>query len=199
LGYYYDALDYSVANLTLSGGNLTVLPARPSPFATITFPTGAGKGIMKTATPHILASKELCCNKARLLSVMERLPSRIFSPRKMVQEFPETDFSEDQYYWNGLWFGAITFVTDFELGDNTAPSLDFRFSKFYLPPNDYHVWSGFDEYGEIEMSPDSSMYLSLQDCHFHGGRINLGSPRLLLLRSESGLCPRRGGVDEQLV
>ena len=33
-----------------------------------------------------------------------------------------------------------------------------------------------DEYGYIEMSPDSSMYLNLQDCHVHGGRINLGNP-----------------------
>ena len=33
-----------------------------------------------------------------------------------------------------------------------------------------------DEYGQIEMSTDSSMYLSLQDCQVHGGRINLGNP-----------------------
>jgi len=45
-----------------------------------------------------------------------------------------------------------------------------------LPPNDYHIWSGMDEYGYYETSPDSSMFLSMQGCQVHGGRINLGNP-----------------------
>ncbi len=177
LGYYYDALDYSVANLTLSGGNLTVLPGTAIAVRNDYFPNGCWQGDYEDGYPTYFSVEGIVLQQgASLVSHGTPTKPNIFTAEKMVQEFPETDFSEDQYYWNGLWFGAITFVTDFELGDNTAPSLDFRFSKFYLPPNDYHVWSGFDEYGEIEMSPDSSMYLSLQDCHFHGGRINLGSP-----------------------
>jgi hypothetical protein len=27
-----------------------------------------------------------------------------------------------------------------------APVLDLEFSEFYLPPNDYHIWSGLNEF-----------------------------------------------------
>ncbi|MGH7988855.1 MAG: hypothetical protein ACREDS_01485 [Limisphaerales bacterium] len=101
----------------------------------------------------------------------------IFTAEKMVQEFPDTDFAtyKDNEGW---WFGAVTFVTDSEPDSFNSPAAtyDFRFSKFYLPSGDYHFWSGYDEYEYYELSPDSSMYLSLQDCQIHGGRINLGNP-----------------------
>ena len=143
-------------------------PARPSPFAMIY----CG---LRLLTP----SKDFWFNKVRLLSVTARRPSRTFSRlKKWCKNFPETDFVIYTRFMTGWWFGTIAFVHDYELNyqNSPAPLLDFRFSKFYLPPNDYHLWSGMDEYERFEMSPDSSMYLSLQDCNFHGGRINLGNP-----------------------
>jgi hypothetical protein len=182
LGYYYDALDYTVANLTLSGGNITVLP-------------GTAIAVRNEYIPNCYYASNGGsygdCNYTVEGFVMQQGSSfvshgtptkpNIFTAEKMVQEFPETVWSSYQYYTFEWWFGAITFVPDFELGDAVAPTLDFRFSKFYLPPNDYHIWAGMAESwhyegGSLEWSPDSSMYLSLQDCSVHGGRINLGTP-----------------------
>ena len=97
----------------------------------------------------------------------------IFTAEKMVQEFPETDFSEFQLFntvMGGLviWYDAISFVSDCESyaynNSIPAPNFDFRFSKFYLPPNDYHLSAGCDEVtGALYVSPDSSMYLNVRD------------------------------------
>jgi hypothetical protein len=166
LGYYYDALDYSVANLTLSG-NINVLPGtaiaiRNDYISSGNFYTVEGFLIQQGAS---------------FLSHGTPTKPNIFTAEKMVQEFPETGFSGYQQF-AGWTFGIISFVSDYELNNNNsrAPLLDFDFSKFYLPPNDYHVWAGMDEFGQFEVSPDSSMYFSLQDCQVHGGRINLGNP-----------------------
>jgi hypothetical protein len=168
IGYYYDALDYSVANVTLSGGNITVLPGtaiavRNDYIAAYDYYTVEGFLVQQgsTFTSHGTPTKP-----------------NVFTAEKMVQEFPETGFAIYQVYYYNWWFGTIAFASDFEFDDynSPAPTFDFRFSKFYLPANDYHIWSGMDEYGEYEVSPDSSIYLSLQDCQVHGGRINLGNP-----------------------
>jgi hypothetical protein len=169
IGYYYDALDYTVAGLTLAGGNLTVLPntaialrnefiASNSTYTVEGFFVEQGSSIISHGTPT---------------------KPNIFTAEKLVQETPETGFAGYRYT-NGWWFGGITFVTDSEpdYENSLAAVYDFRFSQFYLPPSDYHFWSGYDEYGDyaLEVSPDSSMYLSLQDCQLYGGRINLGNP-----------------------
>jgi hypothetical protein len=169
IGFYYDALDYSVANLTVDGGNITVLPntaiavrneyiATNSTYSIEGFFIREGSSVISHGTPT---------------------KPNVFTAEKMVQEFPEIGFAT--YKSNqGWWFGGITFVTDSEPNAQNSPAAvyDFRFSKFYLPSSDYHFWSGYDEYGDyaLEVSPDSSMYLVLQDNQFHGGRINLGNP-----------------------
>ena len=96
LGYYYDALDYSVANLTLSGGNLTVLPGTAIAVRNDYIPNGCWQGIMKTAT-HILYVEGIVVQQgASFVSHGTPTKPNIFTAEKMVQEFPETDFSEDQ-------------------------------------------------------------------------------------------------------
>ena len=166
IGYYYDALDYSVANLTLSG-NVTVLPGTAIAVRNDYIP----------AYDYYTVEGIVVQQGAAFISHGTPTKPNIFTAEKTVQEFPETDFSGYQYYAQ-ISFGTIAFVTDYELNYNNsrAPLLDFDFSKFYLPPNDYHIWSGMDEYGYYETSPDSSMFLSMQGCQVHGGRINLGNP-----------------------
>ena len=166
IGYYYDALDYSVANLTLSG-NVTVLPGTAIAVRNDYIP----------AYDYYTVEGIVVQQGAAFISHGTPTKPNIFTAEKMVQEFPETDFSGYQYY-SQISFGTIAFITDYELNYNNsrAPLLDFDFSKFFLPPNDYHIWSGMDEYGYYETSPDSSMFLSMQSCQVHGGRINLGNP-----------------------
>ena len=168
IGYYYDALDYSVANLTVSGGNVTVLPGTAIAVRNEYIPSG----------DYYTINGFWVQQGSSFISHGTPTKPNIFTAEKMVQEFPETDFYIYQIYYFNESFGAITFVSDYELNNNNlpAPTLDFRFSKFYLPTTDYHIWSGMDEYNYFETSPDSSMYLNLQDCAVHGGRINLGNP-----------------------
>jgi Immunoglobulin domain len=167
IGYYYDALDYSVANLTVNGGNITVLPntaiavrndynSTNSTYTYEGFFVREGSSFESQGTPT---------------------KPNVFTAEKMVQEFPDTGFA--QYRYNeGWWFGVVTFVTDSEPDEQNLPAAiyNFRFSKFYLPVGDYHFWSGYDEYEDYQLSYDSSMYLALQDCQIYGGRINLGNP-----------------------
>jgi len=176
IGYYYDALDYSVASLIISKGNLTVLPGTAIAVRNDYFPNGCpqGEGYYVNYTVEGIVVQQ----GSSIVSHGTPTKPNIFTAEKMVQEFPDTDFAEYEYYYSGVTFGSLTFVPDFEFDNNysVAPTLDFRFSKFYLPPNDYHIWAGLDEAGQIEMSSDSSMYLNLQDCQIHGGRVNLGNP-----------------------
>ena len=69
-------------------------------------------------------------------------------------------------------------MADYEPVDDTtpAPTLDFRFSNFYLSPQDYHYWSGLSEDQWWITSPDSSVFWTLRDCAMHGGHINVGCP-----------------------
>ncbi len=167
LGYYYDALDYSVANLTLNGGNITVLPNTAI----------AVRNEYISTSSNYTFEGFLVREGSSFISLGMPAKPNVFTAEKMVQEFPNTGFAA--YRVNmGWWFGAVTFVTDSEPDDLNSPAAiyNFQFSKFYLPPGDYHFWSGYDEYWTYELSPDSSMYMTLQDCRICGGRINLGNP-----------------------
>jgi hypothetical protein len=131
IGYWYDALDYTVASLRLAGGNLTVLP-------------GTAIGVRN--------------------------------------DYIGSNGSWTVYgiYVNcgfGEWLpGVVSFVTDFEPGDAASPTLDFRFSHFYLTAEDLHFCSGqsYDDFWLF--SSDSSVNLNLQDCSLHNGQVNLGQP-----------------------
>ena len=57
-----------------------------------------------------------------------------------------------------------------------APNLDFRFCHFYAASGRYHLFARYDVACGCVESPDSAVYLNLQDCTLRGGRINLGNP-----------------------
>lgn len=167
LGYYYDALDYGVANLTVNGGNIIVLPNTAI----------AVRNDYISASSNYSFEGFFVREGSSFVSLGKPNKPNVFTAEKMVQEFPNTGFAAFRVNM-GWWFGAVTFVTDSEPDDlsSRAAIYNFQFSKFYLPPNDYHFWSGYDEYWTYELSPDSSMYMTLQDCRICGGRINLGNP-----------------------
>lgn len=190
IGFWYDALDYSVGNVSVAGGKVTVepgtaiavrneyLPASDS-WTSVGFYVKQGSAFISHGTPT---------------------RPNIFTAEKMVQETPEADFSAlqvliDQYA--GFWYaGSVSFIPDYEPVDDTtpAPILDFRSSQFFLPSADYHLWSGLNEFplfggADIETSFDSAMYLTLQDCSVYGGRINLGSPDYMSLPPDQVYAP----------
>jgi hypothetical protein len=55
-----------------------------------------------------------------------------------------------------------------------VPNLDFRFCHFYAASGRYHLFAGYDVACGYVASPDSAVYLNLEDCNLKGGRITLG-------------------------
>ncbi len=52
--------------------------------------------------------------------------------------------------------------------------MNFRFSDFSLPSDEYHILSGWDEGFAFYYSADSAEYLTLSDCNLSGGELNIG-------------------------
>ena len=166
LGYYYDALDYTVADMILDGGTLTVLPGTA---IGCRFDYGYDDAYGDYFYTFI------GFDVSRYSSVVSQgTPARpnIFVDVQLVQE----------QFQLPVW---AVFVPDFYPGTegNQPPALNFRFSNFYLNYAWYvyspafHFWSGFSEYNyPDEWSHDSLMNFTLQDCCFHGGQIDLGPP-----------------------
>ncbi len=170
LGFYYDALDYTVAALTLSGGSLNVLPG-----------TAIGVRNEYIWNAGYWTSYGIYVNQGGSIT-SHGTPTKpnVFTSADLVQEKPNINFAEYQIeiaYYYGDWLpGIATVVTDFELNDQSSPTLDFRFSNFYLPTADLHVCSGLSYDGFWIFSSDSTVYLNLQDCSLHNGQVNLGQP-----------------------
>jgi hypothetical protein len=169
LGYNYDILDYTVATMDVAGGNVTVEPGTAIAVQneyltdqggwTVTgFVVEQGSSFISHGTPTTPIT---------------------FTSTKMVQEQPQTAFAQ-----LGLPYSVAAFVPSYypDSLNSPAPTLDFRFSNFYLPAQDYHFWGGLREdrtyYTDPSdyWSPDSSVYLSIRDCNLYGGRVNLGLP-----------------------
>jgi hypothetical protein len=150
LGYYYDALDYTVAGLTN--------------FGTITIEPGTAIGMREDTNVVSLWGFRL--REASSL-VSHGTPTRpnIFVDVQRVQEQTTTPC-----------YGLI--VPDYESGDTNVPGpiMDFRFCNFYAAVSWYHIWAGNRETSDYLASFDSVVNWTMQDCNFHGGKISLGTP-----------------------
>jgi hypothetical protein len=155
-GYYYDALDYTVAFMTVSG-NLTVEP-------------GTVIGVRNEPIPgqggYTYWGLDLRENSSVISHGMPDRPN-IFTDTQTVQE-------QDEYACSSL------IVPDFEgASADVAPTMDFRFSKLYASAGNFAVWGGdweFVDYGDNLASYNSLVNWTMRDCEVHGGRISLGLP-----------------------
>ena len=159
LGYYYDALDYTVAYMFVTGGRLTVAPGTS---------VGFRNDYMQSAGPmgnHQTTFGFDVWQGAAFLSQGTAARPNSFVDAQFVQE---------------QWSPPVKayFQPDFWPSENeeAAPMLDFRFSNFYTPRATCHVWSGGDFYYQKFTSPDSVVDWTMQDCQLRGGRICLGLP-----------------------
>ena len=150
-GYYYDALDYTVAWMTVSG-SITVEP-------------GTAIGVRNEPIPGASRYTWYGLDLRENSSVVSRgMPNRpnIFADTQTVQE-------QDEFASSSL------FVPDFRgTPSDTAPVMDFRFNKLYAPAGGFQVWGGdweFISYGDNLASPDSLVNWTMRDCELHGGRI----------------------------
>jgi hypothetical protein len=169
LGYHYDALDYTVADLILQGGTLTVLPGTAIGYRmelyTNGFPARLGGNLYWT-----------------FIGLDVRENSRVISQGLPGQPnvFVDVQQVQEQFQWP-VWAGMVPDYFPTDLSDQ-APALHFRFSNFYLNWVSYmnepalHFWSGMDAITGNEWSIASAMNFTLQDCQVRGGQINLGLP-----------------------
>jgi len=176
LGYWYDALDYTVASMWLEGGSITVQP-------------GTAIGFRNEYAPDFfwpwywtLEGLELWEGSSFISHGMPTRPI-VYADVQTVQEQA------------GLATAAF-FVPWFILDPNNTPPpiADFRFSNFYAAPGatpgyiylsyfqdpasyaspgTFHFWSGLDELGDA-LSVNSTLNLTLRDCSLQGGAVNLG-------------------------
>lgn len=153
IGYYYDALDYTVAFLT-SQGSITVEPG-----------TAIGLRNESSATlgRYTWWGFDLRENSSFVSHGTPTKPN-IFADVQLVQE---------QFEYPCV----AAFVPDFEGATNqTAPVMDFRFCNFYAGIGWYHVWAGLDANADYLASYNSAVNWAMQDCNLHGGQISLGEP-----------------------
>lgn len=157
-GYYYQALDYTVAWMKLRG-KITVLPGtsigfRQEPVPGTYYTTAYGFDLKEGST---FISRGTPTKPITLVDV------------QFVQEQPTTPCL--------LLFAPDFTPPDLSGTDDAPPSLDFRFSNFYTVRGNYVLWSGVSEQGWYsEASLDSAMYWSMQDCNIRGGNITIGLP-----------------------
>jgi hypothetical protein len=176
LGYWYDALDYTVASMWLLYGSVTVSPGTVVGFR--------DEFASEDFWPWwwTVEGFELCEGASFISRGMATNPI-VYADIQTVQE--QTNLATAAFFVP--WF----LLDD---GDTPPPIADFRFSNFYaapgaspgcahLPfwegppsytsPGTFYFWSGPDEAGD-QLSQNSTVNLTLRDCSFQGGGINLG-------------------------
>jgi len=148
-GYYYDALDYTVARL-INFGSITVEP-------------GTVIGFREDTNADSFWGFDLRENSSFAGHGTPNQPI-VLADVQMVQEQLEYPCYAD-------------FVPDFEgMPDVPGPVMDFRFCNFYPAVGWYHVWAGLDYLWDFMPSFNSVVNWTLRDCNLHGGQINLGEP-----------------------
>jgi hypothetical protein len=173
LGFYYDALDYTVAAMLVTN-EITVLP-------------GTAIGIRNDDLGGFFLQDDSSF-------VAHGTPTNpiIFTDIEFVQEGPlqpgcvfqaswwDTTAAYPFYSYGGIdFFCAVAGIES----NSSSPILDERFCKFYATADDYSFWTGVDPYPELQQnawaiaySDASSVYWTMQDCTVHGGQIVLGQP-----------------------
>jgi hypothetical protein len=172
LGFYYDALDYTVATLVLNGGNLNVLPGTAIGFCNAYIPD--------PNNPRCTYNNFMVYDGGSITGHGTPTKPIIFTAADLAQEEPNTIdalFLDWYKFETGVRIPGIeAFVTQFLPGDPGTPNLDFRFCDFYLPAADVVFGSGRSFTGVFDFSLDSTINLTLRDCNVHNGLIDLGGP-----------------------
>jgi len=160
IGYYYDALDYTMADLQLTGGTLNVLPG-----TAVGFRMDYGWAV----TNWTYIGMDVCENANLNVQGMPNKPCVFVDVQQVQEQF--------------AWPVRGNFVPDYwpQNDSDQPPILNFRFANlyadyvsYYQTPQ-YQFWSGISAYG-YEWSADSAMLFTLQDCQLRGGQLDIGTP-----------------------
>lgn len=171
LGYYYDALDYSIGGFISAGATITVYP-------------GTAIGMRHD---YYIGHGHYVPWKFYFVG-FELWEGSVFNSQGTAAK--PIIYTEGSQVWESVLqtFGwgtdrCVLFTPFYVSADNGGsgapqPVLNFRFSNSYVGFNDYHLAAGYDEVDYINYAGygyDSAMDWSASDCSFFGGRINLGN------------------------
>jgi hypothetical protein len=172
LGYHYPVLDYTIADMYVPGGSITILPGVSVGFRNDYF---GGLGLTSGAfvSAHGTPTKPI-----------------VFTDNILVQEGPHAAGEVlNQYgtYEAPWWFygGPAFFVPSTTPDDSTDPSpgLDFRFCNFYMSADDFAIEAGYSLNNYLNelgadglLSVASSVVWKMNDCNLYGGQVILGAP-----------------------
>jgi len=163
IGYYYDALDYTVALMTLYGGSITVEP-------------GTVVGSRMEYIPQIRRWNYIGFDLQNGSSFTSQ-----GTPNK-PNVFVDVQSVQEQWEWPVIASFVPDYIPSDDLNMGAPPVLTFRFSNFYANYCSYfyapaeHFWAGISHWSGYEGSLDSTVYLTLQNCKVQGGMIDLGWP-----------------------
>ncbi len=162
LGYYYDPLDYTTADMVELGGAITVL-------------RGTAIGFRN----DYLVGLYLADNS---LLTSQGTPTQpiTFTDNTLVQEGPFARGEAWNAYIGLAYYGGPAFFVPLPTqNDNwdAAPQLNMRFCNFYMTQDDFGVAAGssLGGYG-YPFSYASSVVWNMQDCSVYGGQLVLGNP-----------------------
>src|SRR5207249_2801734 len=177
IGYWYPALDYTVAAMALAGGSITVEP-------------GTAVGFRNELAPEPLWPYDMTYEGFELWEgssfVSHGTPTRrnTFADVQLVQEAPTVPTSALFVPW--FWLGS---------GNASPPQADFRFSDFSVPSGTCHFWAGFDLSQSFGFSDNSTVDLSLLDCNILGGTFSLGKEQGFDINPPSSILLRNSLFD----
>jgi len=156
VGYYYDALDYVVAGLYLTGGHLEILPGTA---IGMSYDYNLGLDLWEGSSIRAIgtASKPIT-----------------FVPTTSIQEGPYATYFD----WPGF---LVSFTPNYWPNEdgNPPPYCELRFCNFLQTSGiSHHFWGGRapDYFGGMTMTAASVLSAKMQDCQFAGGWIDLGEP-----------------------
>lgn len=167
LGYYYDVLDYTTAGMSIRGGSVTVLPG-----TAVAFRNDQIEDNWK------LWGFSVSGNGSFISRGHPDKPN-VFASAQFVQEGPFANpraYAFENFGVDHRMMAFEPFFEDYDFDTAAPPLLDFRFSHFYFPTEDYVLWSGFSFEEGLPYTPDSSMNWNLRDSRLQGGHIMVGYP-----------------------
>jgi hypothetical protein len=170
LGYWYDALDYTVAAMVLDGGSITV---QPGAAVAIRNDSYIWYDEFQTPWQAFTTWGFMMWNGSSFSSQGFPQSPNTFTTVELVQDGIPVPSGLPFGKWLGVPCRAELFMI---AGNEPEPALSFRFSNFSLPSQwCYHFITGYDSRPQyVTWINTSSLGLSLRDCNFTGGSIDVG-------------------------
>ncbi len=170
LGFWYDALDFTVANMILDGGSITVQPGTAIAVRNDSY---IWYDEFEDPWPAFTSRGFVLLDGASFNSQGTPQAPNTFTTVELVQDGTPSPYGAPFGKWPWIPCRAELFTV---AGFDPEPNLSFRFSNFSVPPTwCYHFISGYDGRPQyVSWINTSSLGLILRDCNLAAGELDLG-------------------------